>query len=57
MSKIQKYLEAREGKVLAEFDYAQLEIRVLALASKDNQLIEDINNGIDMDVGFIGGRF
>ena len=55
--KIQKYLKAREGKVLAEFDYAQLEIRVLALASKDKQLIEDINNGVDMHTYFASKIF
>ncbi len=57
MSKIQRYLKAREGKVLAEFDYAQLEIRVLALASKDSQLIEDINSGVDMHTYFASKIF
>jgi DNA polymerase-1 len=49
---ILNYFEAREGKQLAEFDYAQLEIRVLALASMDKQLILDINNGQDMHTYF-----
>ena len=55
--KIQKYLKARHGKVLAEFDYAQLEIRVLAMASMDKQLIEDINNGVDMHTYFASKIF
>ena len=45
---IQNYFVARNNKIFAEFDYAQLEIRVLALASMDKQLILDINNGQDM---------
>ena len=49
---ILNYFEAREGKQLADFDYAQLEIRVLALASMDKQLILDINNGQDMHTYF-----
>lgn len=35
-----------------EFDYAQLEIRVLALATGDTQLIADINSGMDMHTYF-----
>jgi hypothetical protein len=35
-----------------EFDYAQLEIRVLALATQDRQLISDINSGMDMHTHF-----
>jgi DNA polymerase-1 len=34
--------------VLVEFDYAQLEMVALAFLSKDNQLIADLNAGIDM---------
>lgn len=41
-----------EGATLVEFDYAQLEIRVLALASRDRQLVYDINNGVDMHTYF-----
>tara|TARA_R110000822_G_scaffold310347_2_gene442712 strand:- start:5197 stop:6018 length:822 start_codon:yes stop_codon:yes gene_type:complete len=43
---------APEGTTLVEFDYAQLEIRVLALASNDTQLVYDINNGVDMHTYF-----
>ena len=43
---------APEGATLVEFDYAQLEIRVLALASRDRQLVYDINNGVDMHTYF-----
>ena len=49
---IQNYFVARYPKTFAEFDYAQLEIRVLALASMDKQLILDINNGQDMHTYF-----
>jgi len=34
--------------LLIEADYRQLEIRVLALATMDSQLIADINSGIDL---------
>ena len=49
---IQNYFVARYPNTFAEFDYAQLEIRVLALASMDKQLILDINNGQDMHTYF-----
>lgn len=40
--------KAPKGKTFVEFDYAQLEIRVLAVASMDDTLISDINSGRDM---------
>ena len=40
-----------------EFDYAQLEIRVLALASMDTNLINDINSGRDMHTFFASKIF
>ena len=49
-------LPTGEG-ILAEYDYAQLEIRILALASMDNQLIEDINSGRDMHTVFASKIF
>ena len=42
----------KSTKKFVEFDYAQLEIRVLALATRDRQLIEDINSGLDMHTYF-----
>ena len=44
-------------KTFAEFDYAQLEIRVLALATKCKQLIQDINDGRDMHTVFAAEIF
>ena len=38
----------KTDRMFYEFDYAQLEIRVLALATGDHQLIEDIGSGMDM---------
>ena len=40
-----------------EFDYAQLEVRVLALASGDSHLIADINSGRDMHTFFASKIF
>jgi DNA polymerase-1 len=54
---ILEYFTARPEHVLAEFDYKQLEVRVLALASKDKQLINDINAGIDMHTYFASQIF
>ena len=48
---------ARPGYTLAEFDYKQLEIRVLALASRDHQLIDDICAGVDMHTYFASQIF
>ena len=42
----------RTDKTFVELDYAQLEVRVLALASGDMRLIEDINSGMDMHTYF-----
>tara|TARA_R110000824_G_scaffold137613_1_gene301826 strand:+ start:793 stop:1623 length:831 start_codon:yes stop_codon:yes gene_type:complete len=54
---IQNFFEVRNGNVFVEFDYAQLEIRVLALASNDEQLIADINDGVDMHTYFASRIF
>jgi DNA polymerase-1 len=55
---IQDFFQARPNETtFAEFDYAQLEIRVLALASNDKQLVEDINSGVDMHTYFASKIF
>lgn len=55
---IQDYLTASDsGNFLAEYDYSQLEIRILALASLDDQLIEDLNSGRDMHTVFASKIF
>ena len=54
---IQTFFKSRAGNVFVEFDYAQLEIRVLALASNDEQLITDINSGVDMHTYFASKIF
>ena len=54
---IQDYFVARPTKAFVELDYAQLEIRVLALATGDKQLILDINNGQDMHKYFASKIF
>ena len=51
------HFTARPGYTLAEFDYKQLEIRVLALASRDHQLIDDIRAGVDMHTYFASQIF
>ena len=43
-----KFFRAESGNKLIELDYAQLEIRVLALASGDKNLAKDINDGVDL---------
>ena len=45
---IKKALTALPPWILMEADYAQLEIRVLALATRDVQLIHDIRYGLDL---------
>ena len=58
MSTIKEILEpVLEDHVLLEFDYAQLEIRVLALATGSKQLIDDINSGMDMHTHFASKIF
>jgi DNA polymerase-1 len=51
------HFKARPNHIFVEFDYKQLEIRVLALASRDNQLIDDINSGVDMHTYFASQIF
>lgn len=40
--------KAREGKVMVEVDYAQLEWRVAGMLGKDQQLLQDVLDGIDV---------
>ena len=54
---IQDHFVPTKGFTFAEFDFAQLEIRVLALASMDSQLIFDITNGQDMHTYFASKIF
>jgi DNA polymerase-1 len=51
------HFKARPNHIFVEFDYKQLEIRVLALASRDKQLIDDINKGVDMHTYFASQIF
>jgi DNA polymerase I len=48
-----------DGHVILEFDYSQLEVRVLAALSRDVQLIDDLNTGIDIhcrSLSFLSGQ-
>ncbi len=49
MSNIKEcFISRHKGGSLVEMDYSQLEIIGLAVLSKDTQLKEDIQSGIDM---------
>jgi len=48
MSIKRHFISQHHDGVLIEFDYKQLEIRVLALATGCKNLIEDLNNDVDM---------
>ena len=45
---VRSIIVAPEGYVLAAFDYAQLEARLIAMASKDRAFCDAIVNGMDM---------
>ena len=47
-SKIRKFFTAREGSVLIDADYSQIELRVLAFLAKDLKMIEIFKNGGDI---------
>lgn len=47
-AEVRNMIQAPDGYVLLAFDYAQLEARVLAMASKDKILCESIINGRDI---------
>lgn len=42
---------AKEGHILVTIDYAQVELRIAAILSKDKELIEIFNNGEDIHTG------
>lgn len=42
------YMKAREGYKFVSFDYSQIEIRILAFASKEKRLIDAFINGKDV---------
>ncbi len=47
-SKLRKFFTAGEGKVLIDADYSQIELRVLAHISGDENLINAFNSGADI---------
>lgn len=46
--KIRKAFKASTGKVLIDADYSQIELRILASLSNDENMIHAFNNGIDI---------
>ena len=46
--KLRKAFVAREGFKLVGMDYAQIELRIMADMSRDNLLIKDFNDGLDI---------
>jgi len=44
---MRQVLKAPEGYIILDFDYSALEVRVLAMLSRDQKLVEYILNGID----------
>lgn len=47
-SELRKFFTAKEGSVLIDADYSQIELRVLADISKDENLISAFNSGEDI---------
>lgn len=47
-SKLRKAFVAREGFKLVAMDYSQIELRIMADMSRDDLLIEDFNNNLDI---------
>lgn len=45
---LRKYFKAKEGHVLIDADYSQIELRVLAHLSKDKNMIESFNQNLDI---------
>ena len=45
---LRKYFKAKEGYVLIDADYSQIELRVLAHLSKDKNMIESFNKNLDV---------
>jgi len=51
---IREMFAVPENHVLMSFDYKGAELRVLAMESKDRELIKQINNGYDMHIEWAG---
>ena len=47
-SKIRSFFTAKEGNLIVDADYSQIELRVLAHMANDEKMIEAFNNGIDI---------
>lgn len=45
---LRKYFKAKEGYVLIDADYSQIELRVLAHLSKDQNMIKSFSQGLDI---------
>ena len=45
---LRRYFKAKEGYVLIDADYSQIELRVLAHLSKDKNMIESFNQNLDI---------
>jgi DNA polymerase-1 len=45
---LRKYFKAKEGCVLIDADYSQIELRVLAHLSKDKNMLESFSHGLDV---------
>ena len=46
--KLRKYFVAREGKILLDADYSQIELRVLAAIAKDKPMIKAFKENVDI---------
>ena len=46
--KLREFFVAEEGKVLVDADYSQIELRVLASMSNDENMINAFNSGVDI---------
>ncbi len=47
-SRFRKYFTAKEGKILLDADYSQIELRILAHVSNDESMIDAFNTGADI---------
>ena len=45
---VKKAFKARPGYIYYEFDFSQIEVRVLAHLSQDKKLLSDLNSGLDI---------
>ncbi|MDR0946749.1 MAG: DNA polymerase I [Ruminococcus sp.] len=46
--RMRKFFTAPDGSVLIDADYSQIELRILAHMSRDEQMIQDFNSGVDI---------